>query len=359
MKTPVLLVDKKIMLKNLTAMQKKVDEKGGISLRPHIKTHKTPELAIRQNELGKSGITCAKLSEAEVMIAHGIRDVFLAYPLVDPEKIRQALGLAKRIDRFIFSIDTYDGAVRLSEGASESGVIAEARVEIDTGLFRSGLSMEEAVENMLLFHQLQGLKITGIYTYRGSKDRYGNVVKNAFEAGVEEAELMVELAEKLADKGLVIEDISVGSTPTLEGVLSDTRITEVRPGTYIFNDAMQVAYGVCSQDDCAAVVRVTVVSRHGDRAVIDGGSKSFATDVQPTRGEVSIIGFGIVKNHPTIVFERMNEEHGVLILNGEQVAVGEELEIIPNHICSTVNLYDHYYFRDGTEVSVSARGKIQ
>lgn len=359
MKTPVLLVDKNVVMENLTRMQKKVDEKSGISLRPHIKTHKTPELAIQQTRLGKGGITCAKLSEAEVMITHGLRDIFLAYPIVDNEKIRQALSIAKTIDRFIFSIDTYEGAVRLSDAAVEASMRAEVRVEIDTGLFRTGLSIEEAVEQILLFNELQGLTVTGIYTYRGSKDREGKVVKDTFKAGAEEADLMVAVAEKLADKGLILKDISVGSTPTLDGVLSDSRITEVRPGTYIFNDAMQVAYGVCAQEDCAAVVRVTVVSQHGDRAVIDGGSKSFATDVQPTQDTVPIVGFGIVKDHPAIVFERMNEEHGVLLLNGEQLTVGEELEIIPNHICSTVNLYDHYYFRDGEQISVQARGKTQ
>lgn len=359
MRTPALLVDKQVALKNIQVMQEKVDQKNHISLRPHIKTHKTPEFAIKQNQLGKSGITCAKLSEAEVMIQHGVRDIFLAYPLVDREKIRHSLRLAEQIDRWIYSVDTYEGAQLLSEEAVAADRLAEVRVEIDTGLFRSGLALEEAVEAIGKFDELPGVQITGIYTYRGSKARTGEVVKDTFRAGVEEAKLMVDLAEKLREQGLPIKDISVGSTPTLEGVLAVAGITEVRPGTYIFNDAMQVAYGVCSIKECAAAVLVTVVSVHGDRAVVDGGSKSFATDVQPTGGIVPINGFGIIKGHPTIVFERMNEEHGVLQLNGESLAIGETLEIIPNHICSTVNLYDNYYFRDGEQIAVSARGKTQ
>lgn len=359
MRTPTLLIDKQVALKNIQVMQQKVDQQGQVSLRPHIKTHKTPEFAVQQHNFGKAGITCAKLSEAQVMMEHGIQDIFLAYPLADREKIRHSLSLAKQIDRWIYSIDTYEGARLLSEEAVAADQEAEVRVEIDTGLFRSGLALEEAVDMILQFEKLPRLKITGIYTYRGSKDRAGKVVKDTFRAGVEEAELMVALAERLREQGLSITDVSVGSTPTLEGVLAVKGITEVRPGTYIFNDAMQVAYEVCTLSECAASVLVTVVSVHGDRAVVDGGSKSFATDVQPTADVVPIRGFGIIKGHPAIVFERMNEEHGVLQLHGDQLVVGETIEIIPNHICSTVNLYDYYYFRDGEQVAVSARGKTQ
>ncbi|MFV0394439.1 MAG: alanine racemase [Coprobacillaceae bacterium] len=359
MKTPRLVINKDVMMQNLEHMQEEVNQNTDVQLRPHIKTHKSTLLAKLQLELGAIGITCAKLSEAEVMIESGIDDIFLAYPLVDEEKILESFALVSKTKRFIYSIDTIEGATLLSSLAIKNNCIVEARIEIDTGLYRTGFSKEEIEIYGKELLSLKGLNISGIYTYRGSKNTQGEAIKETYQAGIEESTLMVDMAKQLSEIGFIIKDISVGSTPTLKGVLAVPGITEVRVGTYIFNDAMQVAYHVCPPQACAASVYVHVVSVHADRAIIDGGSKSFATDVQPCNTPVSLKGFGIVKNHPNIVFDRMNEEHGYLLLHGDTVKVGDILEIIPNHICSTVNLYDSYYFDDNTKIITSARGKTQ
>jgi D-serine deaminase-like pyridoxal phosphate-dependent protein len=353
------VVNKEIMMHNIKTMHEQVKQSNGVQLRPHIKTHKSIRLAKLQTELGNSGITCAKLSEAKVMIDGGIDDIFLAYPLVDEEKILESFSYINKVKRFIYSIDTIEGATLLSTLANKNNLKIEARIEIDTGLFRTGFSKEEIEIYGNPLYNLSGLNITGIYTYRGSKDCHGKVEPNTYQAGMEEASIMLTIAKQLRKKGFTIKDISVGSTPTIKGVLAVEGVTEVRVGTYIFNDAMQVAYHVCSLQECAASVFVRVISVHGDRAIIDGGSKSFATDVQPSTPPITMQGFGIVKKYPTIIFDRMNEEHGYLQLHGNHVAVGDILEIIPNHICSTVNLYDSYYFDDGEEIITNARGKTQ
>ncbi|MBP1042570.1 alanine racemase [Vagococcus sp. BWB3-3] len=358
METPVVLINQQILENNLAQMAEKVANAPSTQLRPHIKTHKNPELAKRQLAYGAVGITVAKLGEAEVMIDGGIRNIFLAYPLVSTDKINRGLALAQKSERFIFSVDTVTGAEQLNRLAEAAGISVEVRLEINTGLARTGVELEEALPFAKTVSQFKQLNLTGIYTYRGSKLLDGTATKDAYSAGIEEGTAMVTLAKELRAAGIQIEDVSVGSSLSIAGVLAVEGVTEVRPGTYVFNDAMQLSYGVCHQVDCAATVLVTVVSRHGNRLIIDGGSKAFATDVQPTIFPTLIRGFGQVKGYPKVIFERMNEEHGVLLITDETIQVGDRLEIIPNHICSTINLYDVYYL-DQQAVSVAARGKTQ
>ena len=132
----------------------------------------------------------------------------------------------------------------------------------------------------------------------------------------------------------------------------------------MFNDCMQVESGVCSWEDCAAVVMATVISTPSpDRIIIDGGSKTFATDVQPNCKLLYLKGFGRIVEYPEAIFERMNEEHGIItIRKGHNIKVGDTLQIIPNHICPTINMQDSVYLagEDGVleEIKVAARGKL-
>ena len=176
---------------------------------------------------------------------------------------------------------------------------------------------------------------------------------------------MVSLADRIRERGIGLRDVSLGSTPTAEYAAGVEGVTEIRPGTYVFYDRMQAQLGACSRDECAATVVCTVVSRpREDLAVIDGGSKTFATDVQPGTGPLKLEGFGHVVGHPGAVLERLTEEHGMLAVTGEHdLGVGDTLRIIPNHVCSTVNLHDAVYMagRDGAveELRVAVRGKVQ
>ena len=334
---------------------------NGVALRPHVKTHKIPGIAREQLEAGASGITVAKVSEAEVMADGGIEDIFIAYPLVTEAKIRQAIRLGERV-RLVVGVDSLEGARRLS--AVAEGRTLEVRLEVDTGLRRTGVLYDEAVGLAGEIEGMGNLDLTGIYTYRGAVLGGSRTLKLE-KAGLEEGQLMVSLADQMRERGIGVDDVSVGSTPTAEYVAKVDRVTEIRPGTYVFYDGMQARLGVCTLDECAAVVVCTVVSRPArDLVIIDGGSKTFATDVGPGAEPLNLEGYGYVVGYPDAVLERLTEEHGMLSVAEDcDLEVGDTLQIIPNHICSTVNLHDEVYIvgEDGgvEEMRVAARGKVR
>jgi len=358
--TPYLLIDGPQLERNILRMAN-VARENGVALRPHVKTHKIPRIAREQLEAGAAGITVAKLSEAEVIVDSGIEDIFIAYPLVTEAKIRQAVWLGERV-RLIVGVDSLEGARRLSEAAE--GRNLEVRLEVDTGLRRTGIPRDEAVGLAGEIESMGNLDLTGIYTYRGAV-LGGSKTLELEKAGLEEGRVMVSLAEQMRERGIRIEDVSVGSTPTAEYVAKVEGVTEIRPGTYVFYDRMQARLGACSLDDCAAVVVCTVVSRPTrDLAIIDGGSKTFATDVAPGAEPLNLEGYGHIVGYPDAVLERLTEEHGMLSLDEDcDLEVGDTLQIIPNHICSTVNLHDQVYLvgEDGAveETRVAARGKVR
>jgi D-serine deaminase-like pyridoxal phosphate-dependent protein len=360
--TPYLLIDGAKMERNILKMAN-VAKGSGVALRPHVKTHKIPDIAKDQLEAGAIGITVAKVSEAEVMADAGIEDIFIAYPLVTDTKIRRAVRLGRRV-RLIVGVDSFEGARRLSTVAQAEDHILEVRLEVDTGLRRTGIPYNQAVELAGEIGSMRNLDLIGIYTYRGAV-LGGSRTLELEKAGLEEGRLMVSLADHMREQGIRVDDVSLGSTPTVEYVAQVERVTEIRPGTYVFYDRMQAHLGACSLDDCAATVVCTVVSRPSeDLAVIDGGSKTFATDVPPGAEPLNLKGFGHVVGYPGVVLERLTEEHGMLALDGKcELEVGDTLQVIPNHICSTVNLHDEVYLVDATgaleEMQVAARGKVR
>jgi D-serine deaminase-like pyridoxal phosphate-dependent protein len=358
--TPYVLIDGPKMERNILKMADVASE-NRVALRPHVKTHKIPGIAREQLEAGATGITVATLSEAEVMADSGIEDIFIAYPLVTEAKIREAVRLSERV-RLVLGVDSLEGARRLSSAAEDSTL--EIRLEVDTGLRRTGVLYDGAVGLASEIEAIRNLDLTGIYTYRGAV--LGGSKTLEFEkAGLEEGQLMVSLADQMRERGIGVDEVSVGSTPTAEYVAKVDGVTEIRPGTYVFYDRMQARLGACSLDECAAVVECTVVSRPApDLVIIDGGSKTFATDVGPGAEPLNLEGYGHVVRYPEAVLDRLTEEHGMLSVDEEcDLEVGVTLQIIPNHICSTVNLHDEVYIaREGgsvEETRVAARGKVR
>ena len=354
------MIDGPKMERNIRKMAD-VARENGVTLRPHVKTHKIPGIAREQLEAGAAGITVAKVSEAEVMADGGMEDVFIAYPLVTEAKIRQAIRLAKSV-RLIVGVDSLEGARRLSAVAEDRTL--EVRLEVDTGLRRTGVPYDEAVGLAGEIAGMENLDLTGIYTYRGAV-LGGSKTLELEKAGLEEGQIMVSLADQMRERAIGVDDVSVGSTPTAEHVAKVDGVTEIRPGTYVFYDRMQARLDACSLDECAAVVVCTVVSRPApDLVVIDGGSKTFATDVGPGAEPLYLEGYGHVVGYPHAVLERLTEEHGMLSVDEDcDLKVGDTLQIIPNHICSTVNLHDEVYLvgEDGgvEETRVAARGKVR
>ncbi|MCP3027681.1 alanine racemase [Halobacillus sp. A5] len=358
--TPYIEIDEKILRNNIRKMSELAKE-NGVNLRPHIKTHKIPRIAKLQLAEGAVGITVAKISEAEVMAEYGVDDIFIAYPVVSEAKAEKICALNQKLSQLIVGVDSIEGAGVLNTCAQKHGQTLNVRLEIDTGLARTGVDLQHAARLAEQITQLDALNLQGIFTFKGPVYK-GEATTDTDKAGVEEGELMTELAAQLDKSGIKLEDISVGSSPTAASVASVAGITEIRPGTYVFNDAMQVKLGVSAWEDCAAQVVTTVVSRPSEeRAVIDGGSKTFATDVQPNHAPLNLKGFGAIQGHPEAEFARMNEEHGVILSN--DLKIGEQVKVIPNHICSTINLHNYVYLKkennEYEKIKVEARGMLQ
>src|SRR5699024_6072794 len=255
------------------------------------------------------------------------------------------------------------GAQKLSDKAKSAKQNVEVRMEIDTGLKRTGVPYEQILDKAQEIVKYENITLTGIYTFRGAVLK-GEPTLDLKSAGYEEGELMVSAAKLLRENGIDIQDVSIGSTPTAKYAAQVEGVTEVRPGTYVFYDRMQAEYRVCDYEDCAAAVKATIISQpSADLLVIDGGSKTFATDVQPGGKPLYMKGFGSIKGHPEAVLERMTEEHGMVrVPENSPLRIGDTLDIIPNHICSTINLHNFVYMEEEGEtkkVSVAARGKLQ
>ncbi|MFB9329060.1 alanine racemase [Paenibacillus aurantiacus] len=363
LETPCIVIDGAVMDANI-AQTAQLARLAGVKLRPHVKTHKMPLIAKKQIEAGAEGITVAKVSEAEIMMNGGIDDIFIAYPLIAESKIRRAIRISSQIKRLIVGVDSEEGARLLSRIAMSEGHTLEVRLEIDTGLRRTGIPYDEAPQLASFIQGLEGISLTGIYTFRGAI-LDGKPTLDIEAAGKSEGLMMVELAERIREAGVSIQDVSVGSSPTGSYAAAVPGVTEIRPGTYVFQDRTLVAFRTCAIEQCAAYVLATVVTSrpHEGHAVIDGGSKTFATDVQPNTNPLQLQGFGHVLEAPGALLERLSEEHGILRMEpGTPLAPGDRVRVIPNHICSTINLHNKVYLLEEDRVrqlDVAARGMLE
>ncbi|MDO5376731.1 MAG: alanine racemase [Clostridia bacterium] len=239
LETPCVVIDVEKARANILRMQCAADA-ANCALRPHIKTHKMPLFARMQVEAGAKGITCAKVSEAEVMADGGIDDIFIAYPMVGDFRIRRAIDLSRRVRRLILAVDSEEGAAELDRTARREGVRLEVRLEIDTGAGRTGVAAEQAAELAERVAQMRGLELTGIYTFKGLVYG-GKPCADAAQAAEEEGRMLADAARAIRRRGVELRDVSGGSTPTGIAVAQTGMVSEIRPGTYVFNDELLVA----------------------------------------------------------------------------------------------------------------------
>jgi D-serine deaminase-like pyridoxal phosphate-dependent protein len=360
LETPCLVIHERILEQNLQGMAAYAVEQG-LALRPHFKTHKTAQVVKRQIALGAVGITCAKLGEAEVLIGSGMTtDVFIANQIVDARKLARLVRLSERASVRI-AIDSLEGATLLDTVAGNASRSFEVIVEINTGLNRAGvLSGEEALRlAKMLRARTPHLRLVGIMTHEGHVATQPDPEALA-EAGRAAGQAMVRTAQLLREHGFHVRVVSVGSTPGAYAATQVSGVTEMRPGTYAFNDNSLFRFGR-TVEDCALRILTTVTSRPApDRAIIDAGSKVLTSD--PPKG---LAGFGYVVEHPNAVVERLNEEHGTVRLptGYRGMQVGDVVQIVPNHVCPTLNLADEAYLvRDGTASEawpIIGRGKVR
>ena len=357
--TPSLLIDADKLDRNLHEMAA-VAADAGVDLRPHVKTHKSPMLALRQLELGAHGITVAKIGEAETMADAGIKDIRIAYPIVGPEKLGRLARLMDRADISI-SLDSVEAARGISDLGQSRGARISVLLKINTGLDRVGVMPYEAVETARGIAALPGVDLIGILTHEGHALRETSL-KGAQQAARQAGETMVDIAQQMRSAGLDVREISVGSTATAREIAYVPGVTEIRPGTYIFNDLNEMTIGVATEETCALTVLATVVSiPASDRAVVDAGSKTLTSDLLgPPTGKK---GYGYIIGHPDVTIARLTEEHGMLVVNDARTTfeIGQQLQIVPNHVCPVVNLADvMYLMRNGQceeQLEVLARGK--
>jgi D-serine deaminase-like pyridoxal phosphate-dependent protein len=346
--TPVAVIDMDRVERNIARIQAACDA-AGVANRPHIKTHKSPMLAKMQIAAGAKGITCQKLGEAEVMADAGIDDILISYNLIGDEKMARLAALQAKADMTV-AADNSVVIAGLPQAAALSGRPLSVVVECDTGRKRAGV--ETPAEAIALAREIaasKGLRFAGFMLY-------------PTETGWLDAQKFYD--EALAGvraHGLDAAMVSTGGTPNLKNVGKLRGATEHRPGTYIYNDRMQVAAGVAGWDDCALNIYSTVVSRAGpDRGILDAGSKTLTSD---TGGGLD--GHGLILEHPEAKIARFAEEHGFLDLarSNTRPNVGDVVRIVPNHVCVVVNMMDEVVMVRGEEIlgtlPVAARGKLR
>jgi D-serine deaminase-like pyridoxal phosphate-dependent protein len=349
--TPCLVVDLDVLERNVTGWQAAVAGHG-VRFRPHAKTHKTLEIARMQLAAGACGITVAKVAEAEVYVDAGFDDVVVAYPVVGEDKWRRLAELATRA-RIGINVESQPAAVGLSRAAADRSVELDVFIDIDSGLGRCGVPADRpqlAQRLAGMVAALPGLRLRGVTSYRGL------VFPGAGEAdaaGRDEGLLAVAAAA-----GLGLSEVAVGSTPTGRAAAAVDGVTEVRAGTYVFNDLMQLEFGAAGPDDLALSILATVVScnREG-RVTVDAGSKTFSGDAVMADAAGRMIARSV---DGQVVIDGLTEEHGVG-RTARTVEVGERIAFVPAHVCTTVNLSDQLHaVRSGVVEAVwpvAARGR--
>ena len=354
--TPCVLVDLDVLEKNVARMAERA-RAARVSLRPHAKTHKVPEIGRMQLALGASGLSLAKVGEAEVFAEAGFEDVFLAYPTVGGTRARRLLALSDRM-RISAGADSVEGARSLSDVFAAARRKIRTLLKIDCGYHRVGVEPARALEVARAIADLPGIELAGVFTHAGQA--YAAETADAVTAvGRHEGETVAAVAAELRAAGLPCAEVSVGSTPTAASAMRAPGVTECRPGNYVYHDASQVALGTCTPKDCAMTIAATVVSVPApDRAVVDAGSKTLSSDpLRPRAG-----GHGLILGTASRL-DRLSEEHGVVaVAPNDQFRVGQRVTILPNHACVVSNLHDRVYAVRGGSVEaewrVAARGRV-
>ena len=339
-------------------------EAHGLNLRPHVKTHKMLQVAALQIRAGAVGIQVAKLGEAEVFARTGVADIFIGYPLVGKHKIARLLQLLEETDATIsVAADSMDAARPIAKAAAAAGLQVPLLIEVDTGLRRLGVQPHQALDLARELAELDGIELAGLFTHEGHvyTDARSAQEKQAMTQAACAA--VTEAAELIRADGIPVATVSVGSSGTFRFAVECENLTEVRPGTYVFNDLSQLLQGAAAQTDIAAFVVATVVGRpEATRAVIDAGSKVLTSDRLIVSDPDTT--FGSVAGYPGASVTRLSEEHGLVELPpGTDMHVGDRVAIVPNHICPVINLTDSVsVIADGVFAErwlVAARGRVQ
>jgi D-serine deaminase-like pyridoxal phosphate-dependent protein len=340
--TPALIVHADIARRN-------VDRYGdlarghGVKLRPHAKTHRSDVLAGWQRDAGCSGLTVGTFQEAEYFLRAGHKDLFVACPPVGAAREQVLAGLSRE-GEIIVSVDSLEALASADQVGRSAGRPVRYYWEMDSGFARYGTTAGEAtVTAVLAAQRFRHTGFAGLMSFGGGAYRVSDA-SQVPQVSRAEAALTVATADMISRSGVEVPEISMGSTPSAETVLSVPGVTELRAGTYIFNDATQVALGSAVLPDCSQTICTTVMSTPPDgRIVVDAGSKALPKE---QLCELTT-GFGIVLGYPGLLIERVSEEAGVMTWavadHMDPPRVGDKLQIVSNHSCSATHLFSHFW----------------
>jgi D-serine deaminase-like pyridoxal phosphate-dependent protein len=344
LETPAMLVDLDIAEANIASMAA-FARRAGLRLRPHVKTHKSLAMARRQLDAGAAGLCVATVSEAEVFAGEAERtDLTLAYPIVGPRKLSRLAAVCRAVPVTLVadSAAVIDG---YSEVARQARRTLTVLVEVDTGMCRVGARPHAVPELAALVGQEAGLEFGGILTHAGhAHDAAGQLgIEQVARA---EASLMGDVRADLEQAGHEVRVVSAGSSLTARYLTAADGITEIRPGTYIYNDLRTLGCWSCTAEEIAVSMLATVVSTGdgGARVTVDAGSKTLTTTKDP------VYGHGHLASRPDATVARLSEEHGVLTVTGARPAVGDLVRVLPVHVCVWSDLQPEVYGTRGGEI---------
>jgi D-serine deaminase-like pyridoxal phosphate-dependent protein len=349
--TPSLILDLDILERNLDAMSE-LCSKNGVSLQPHAKTHRTPEIGKLQIERGADGLCVAKLGEAEGFAKAGIKTITVGFPIIGENKALRALKL-KKSTNLTLGTDSFAGAESLGKVFAANNEIINLLLIIDSGLGRDGVKQKDAAGVAQAINKIEGVNLVGVMTHEGIV--YGAKDKAELELLARQAaQMMVTTSNLIKAAGVKISRVSMGASASARIVVTEPDVTQIRPGIFAFNDLGQIALGNATVNECAIRVLASVVSHTSDStAVIDAGSKTLSQDGLPARSHLSEYpGHGMLVGYPGWILEKLSEEHGTLKWVGNSkptpVTIGEKIQIIPNHVCTVFSsLNECVAIRDG------------
>lgn len=356
--TPFVLIDGATVERNINRMAD-YSRTHGIYLRPHIKTHKSLRIAELQLRAGAVGLTVAKPGEASVMLQLRA-EVLIAYPSITSASLQVVRKVLAK-NEILVALDSWEAIERLESAVPLDDRPAGVLVDIDIGLHRTGVqSVAESVRLAQRIEQSNRLRLDGIFCYPGHIWKTTAAQADALQAA---ADIIREHLDAWRQHGLAARIVSGGSTPTAYQSHLMPGVTEIRPGTYVFNDMNTVRGGFCELTDCAARIVTSVISNAvPNQIVIDAGSKALAADRCVPAPDS---GYGHVIELPDAKVTQLSEEHGQVDVSrcGSRPRVGDRLTVIPNHVCPTINLTDEAWWlaSDGSleRLPIDARGMVR
>ncbi len=366
LETPALLVDKKVVKKNINRIQN-IANKAYLKLRPHIKTHKSTRLYNWQSQAGAVGITASKVDEAIPFIEAGVSSVTFAYPIVDKRKLKRLISHIPKGNELDIrlSIDSPLGLEVAHEVATQQKVYMSIFFLVNVGSDRCGFEPKDnqMVDLANRISRYKYLHFAGLLSHNGLTYSAKNI-KHLSKLNKAEIKQLLKIKKKLNKKGIEVADISTGSTP---GIFGDSNtlsgVTEIRPGNYIFMDRTPVEMGLVKKKQVGLTILAQVISENYGYYIIDAGKKTLSSDVRHPGGDYGwaypLNQYPKKKKQMSIV--KLSEEHGFIKKrDGVKLEIGDKVRILPNHSCVVANLGTDYCLVENDlcveTISIDARG---